>query len=1050
MGQALMTEVQFVMSGGGREAFPLLQDGSIGHLEVTSQLQPHYHPSSGGWNAVIETIRRLIARDAPRTEADVQADIRSLLLSAPLQLHEGDLEIVLLESPLGDRRRIDVEVGSAVIEVKRDLRRGNTKEEARDQLSGYVETRAEQTGRRYVGILSDGAEWVCYDLRDDELEEVTSITVTSADQGDALLVWLEGVLATARDITPSPREIAGRLGAQSSAHDLDRATIAALYAANRDLPSIRMKRGLWSRLLTSTLGTQFEDSDDLFVEHTLLVNSAEIIAHSLLGINPESVEPAALLAGNVFEESGIYGVVEQDFFDWVAEVEDGARFVRALARRLSRFDWGSVDQDVLKVLYESVIGAETRKRLGEYYTPDWLAEIIVSEVVTDPVGTRVLDPACGSGTFLFHAVRRFLAAAEAAGNTISEALRSVSRHVQGMDLHPVAVTLARVTYLLAIGRERLTSQGRGPLFVPVYLGDSVQWGDQSTNLWNAGSLVVPVEDQAELFSSELRFPDVLLNDAAMFDDLVEAMADMAARRESGSRVPSLNPLFQRLGVPEQAKEAVRATFRTMCDLQDAGRNHIWSYYVRNLARPVWLARSANRVDALVGNPPWLAFRHMPEEMQRTFREMSEHRGLWAGAENATHQDLSALFVTRAVELYLAPGGRFGFVMPNAVVDRDHYAGFRTGHYAARTSSISIDFGPSWDLRRIRPHFFPRGSSVVFGRRAEESDAMPLEATIFSGRIPRGETSIAQVEPHLERQPGAVTISTGANSPYRSRFRQGATFSPRLCFFVERRAAGPLGAVAGLTPVVSSRSVNEKKPWKELPSIEGVVEDAFLRPMYSGESLLPFRVADPLLALVPAVEGRLLRTEDQMALYPGLADWWRKAESVWNDHRKNEDLDLIDRLDWHGELATQLPPPRLRVIYNTSGMHLAAAKLTDPRGVVNTKLYWCAARSEEEADYLCALLNSPVTTEFVRPLMSYGKDERDVHKHVWKLPIPEFDPANRALARLAELGALAERLAGEVQVDPDLHFATSRRRIREHLIENPDAGEIDDLVYELLS
>jgi hypothetical protein len=1000
---------------------------------------------------VIETIRRLIARDALRTEAEVQADIRSLLLSAPLQLHEGDLEVVTLESPLGDRRRIDIECGSAVIEVKRDLRRGRTKEDAIEQLAGYVETKAEQTGRRYVGMLSDGAEWVCYDLCEGELREVTTITVASTDQADELLVWLEGVLATARDITPSPREITARLGAHSSAHDLDRATIAALYAANRDLPSIRMKRGLWSRLLTSTLGTQFEDTDDLFVEHTLLVNSAEIIAHSLLGINVEAVEPAALLAGTVFEESGIYGVVEQDFFDWVLEVEDGPRFVRSLARRLSRFDWGSVNQDVLKVLYESVIGPETRKRLGEYYTPDWLAELVVNEVDDDPLQTRVLDPACGSGTFLFHAVRRFLAAAEAAGQSLSEALRSVSRHVQGMDLHPVAVTLARVTYLLAIGRERLTSEGRGPLFIPVYLGDTVQWDDQATSLWNAGSLVVPVEDQAELFSTELRFPDVLLNDAGMFDDLVEAMADMAARREPGSRVPSLNPLFQRLGVPEHAQDVVRATFRTMCDLHDAGRNHIWSYYVRNLARPVWLARSANRVNALVGNPPWLAFRHMPEEMQQTFREMSEQRGLWAGAEVATHQDLSALFVTRAVELYLAPGGRFGFVMPNAVVDRDHYAGFRTGHYAAHTSSISIAFSPSWDLRRIRPHFFPRGSSVVFGSRAEEEPVeMPLDATIFSGRIPRGETSIAQVEPHLVRRQGAVTIATGANSPYKSRFRQGAIFSPRLCFFVERRAAGPLGAVAGRTPIVSSRSVNEKKPWKELPSIEGVVEDAFLRPMYSGESLLPYRVAEPLLALVPAVDGQLLRTEDQMALYPGLADWWRRAEGLWNDNRKNEELSLIEQLDWLGKMSSQLPPPRLRVIYNSSGMHVAAAKLRDPRGALNNKLYWCAARSEEEADYLCALLNSPVTTEFVRPLMSYGKDERDIHKHVWKLPIPEFDPGNPALARLAQLGALAEQLAREVEVVPELHFSASRRRIRAHLVGNPDALEIDDLVYELLS
>lgn len=117
---------------------------------------------------MIEIVRRLITRDSPRTEADVQADIRSLPLSSPLQLRDGDLENDLLEAQIGDRRRIDVEVGSALIEVKRDLRRGSVKEDARRQLGGYDEARAETFGRRFVGILSDGAEWVCYDFRERE------------------------------------------------------------------------------------------------------------------------------------------------------------------------------------------------------------------------------------------------------------------------------------------------------------------------------------------------------------------------------------------------------------------------------------------------------------------------------------------------------------------------------------------------------------------------------------------------------------------------------------------------------------------------------------------------------------------------------------------------------------------------------------------------------------------------------------------------------------------------------------------------------------------
>jgi hypothetical protein len=126
------------------------------------------------------------------------------------------------------------------------------------------------------------------------------------------------------------------------------------------------------------------------------------------------------------------------------------------------------------------------------------------------------------------------------------------------------------------------------------------------------------------------------------------------------------------------------------------------------------------VDILIGNPPWLAYRHMTPEMQKAFRAMSEARGLWAGAEIATHQDLSALFATRACELYLRKGGRFALVLPNAAIDRSHYEGFRAGHYGGRSGILDVAFDPSWDLRRVRPHFFPRAASVVFGTRVESA------------------------------------------------------------------------------------------------------------------------------------------------------------------------------------------------------------------------------------------------------------------------------------------------------------------------------------------
>ncbi len=111
-----------------------------------------------------DTFTRLVAGDNRRTEAEIQVDVRQLILDAPFELEEEDLSLVQLESQLGDRRRIDVEVGATVIEVKRDLRSERTRRDAEEQLAGYVGLRAEQAGLRYVGILTDGTGWYCVDL----------------------------------------------------------------------------------------------------------------------------------------------------------------------------------------------------------------------------------------------------------------------------------------------------------------------------------------------------------------------------------------------------------------------------------------------------------------------------------------------------------------------------------------------------------------------------------------------------------------------------------------------------------------------------------------------------------------------------------------------------------------------------------------------------------------------------------------------------------------------------------------------------------------------
>jgi hypothetical protein len=107
-------------------------------------------------------------------------------------------------------------------------------------------------------------------------------------------------------------------------------------------------------------------------------------------------------------------------------------------------------------------------------------------------------------------------------------------------------------------------------------------------------------------------------------------------------------------------------------------------------------------------------------------------------------------------------------------------------------------------------------------------------------------------------------------------------------------------------------------------------------------------------------------------------------------------------------------------------------------------------SEQEASYLFAILNAPVTTDLTRPLMSYGKDERDIHKHVWELPIPTFNPCDTVHARIAELGRALETLVATFQVNEKVHFGATRRHIREAIVKTADGEELNELTTDLIS
>lgn len=195
-------------------------------------------------------VTRLLSNDPKRTEADVQSDIKELLLTPVFDLNDQQRPKLEVQTADNTGRRIDILAGSTVIEVKKDLNPA-VRRAAEPQLSGYIESRLDVTGGRYNGILTDGRRWILFerDPATTVLMERSDLTIENVDDDERLMSWLGAVLATDNGLTPTPQGIEDRLGASSPAYAQDHAYLASLYGALADDTTVALKRQLWARLL---------------------------------------------------------------------------------------------------------------------------------------------------------------------------------------------------------------------------------------------------------------------------------------------------------------------------------------------------------------------------------------------------------------------------------------------------------------------------------------------------------------------------------------------------------------------------------------------------------------------------------------------------------------------------------------------------------------------------------------------------------------------------------------------------------------------------------
>ena len=521
----------------------------------------------------------------------------------------------------------------------------------------------------------------------------------------------------------------------------------------------------------------------------------------------------------------------------------------------------------------------------------------------------------------------------------------------------------------------------------------------------------------------------------------------------------------------EERRILQSTIETLQRLHQHGRNHIWAYYTRNLVRPVVL--SDEKVDVIIGNPPWINYNQTSSILRTELENQSKNTyGIWTGGRYATHQDVAGLFFTRCIDLYLKDGGTIGMVMPHSALQAGHYSKWRTGCWQSKSNgkTLSVDFQhiKAWDLEKLEPNtFFPIPASVVFAKMVNaEENVVPL-----AGEIERwvGETDSDEVE----RIPVTLTdTSEMSESQYAQHAHNGATLVPRCLFFVNEVESQVTLPARNTITVYPRRGSQDKSPWRDLslPNLSNkTIENDHVFNVHLGETLAPYITLEPLKVVLPVKHGDKAISTDQSgvagidisSIKRLMRIRWRIISRIWEENKRPANkLNLLQQIDYYGKLSRQLawmddPGDRpIRVIYASSGIPTAAI-LYEADAIVDNKLFWITCVDMLEAYYLLAVINSEVLYQKVTPFMTKGQwGPRDLQKHLWQLPIPEFNSSNKLHMSISEAGqaaaaGVAEQLNKLHQERDQVTVAIARRELRRWLLESDEGKAVEQTVAKLL-
>ena len=471
--------------------------------------------------------------------ADLFADIEAPIITEYLSGLETSISAQDAAKCRISRGRPDALFGNIVVEFERSF--PARLREAKRQLQNYVailRTNSTYRDTYFIPVASDGLSFRVFAPSEEPASDGEGVALEEIEQFDARIrppidfyYWLDRYFCRRIQREPRAENFVQDFGLNSPAFRQASSAWSQEAQRIREHSDFKVIYDNWRKYVRIAYGTAVGD-ESLFIRHTFLATVAKFIAYLRLSGSPAAPserETEEILQGTFFEKQGILNFLEEDFFSWVGRnpaITITQRIAPSLVNLLLTYNLRELSEDVLKELYQSLVDPRDRHDLGEYYTPDWLAVRMCEKLLAESGEDSVLDPSCGSGTFLYHAIlhkRKHLPATR-------KSLETILGNVVGIDIHPLAVIVAKINVLLALGD--LFQKRGGPIPVQVYLANSIRHPAAQAVLGSGGQ---PAE-RVELNNQIVLIPSAALSDAHSLDAAVRVSDEFAKANRASEQL----------------------------------------------------------------------------------------------------------------------------------------------------------------------------------------------------------------------------------------------------------------------------------------------------------------------------------------------------------------------------------------------------------------------------------------------------------------------------------------------------------------------------------